>query len=110
MKYILLVLLLNGTVQAQCKFRLINQTESNLHIKMDRLGIDTMLKPNDTTKYFTYDSIQKREQYFIEADEEWMESDPARSPAYLKAGLWELCFRWSDKRKVFFSVLNQNQY
>ena len=99
--------LIDSTPQ-RCKFRLINQTESTIRVKIHDMSLDTMVAPGDTTRYWLVDSIRQRPLYELDVDGGKFAGNPAKVPAWIHSGIWELVFRWSDRRQVFFSVMNQS--
>lgn len=112
MKYLIFLLLpVVGaiTTSAQLKFRLINQTESPIRVKIPDMSLDTMVAPGDTTRYWLEDSIRQRPLYELDVDGGKFAGNPAKIPAWIHSGIWELVFRWSDRRQVFFSVMNQSE-
>lgn len=111
MKYIILLLLpiVGGlTTTAQCNFRLINQSESTVGVKVPDISLDTLVAPGDTTRYWLVDSIRKTPLYELDVDGGKFGSNPGHQPGWIHTGHWELIFRWSDKRQSFFSVMNQS--
>jgi hypothetical protein len=110
-KYVLLFLLpiVGGLIaSAQCQFRLINQSESTIRVKIPDMSLDTLIGPSDTTHYWQEDSIRKRPLYELDVDGGKFGSNPGKTPAWIHEGVWELIFRWSDRRQVFFSVMNES--
>jgi len=95
------------SAKSQCKLRIINKTQSSITVEVKRLNISSTLNPGDTSSYYSVDSLQKKEKYTLVIDGSKIMLDQEKNTGYIKSGLWEIIFRWSDRRQMFFTILNQ---